>query len=144
MCQPVRPNPPPLSVLVRVMVLRITCIVYIKRMISLHPSSSYHFESLCLLVVASWLWDALAFSRVQPAALATQALKDIPLWPLIILFVTWPLLESSAFSIGLTSFVSSTRMSSTFSINNASDWFCPIRCECLETLFLMVHPNYMY
>ena len=33
----VRPNPPPLSVLVRVMVLRITCIVCIGRMISLHP-----------------------------------------------------------------------------------------------------------
>ena len=49
---------------------------------------SYHFESLCLLMVASLAWAALAFSRVQPVALATQALKDIPLWPLIILFVT--------------------------------------------------------
>ena len=33
----VRPNPPSLSVLVRVMVLRITCIVCIERMFSLHP-----------------------------------------------------------------------------------------------------------
>jgi hypothetical protein len=32
-----------------------------------------------LLTLASWLVVALAFSRVQPAALATHALKDIPL-----------------------------------------------------------------
>ena len=38
----VRPNPPPLSVLVRVMVLRITCIVRIARVISLHPSTVVH------------------------------------------------------------------------------------------------------
>ena len=33
----VRPNPPPLSVLVRVMVLRITCIVCNVEMLSSHP-----------------------------------------------------------------------------------------------------------
>ena len=43
---------------------------------------------------------ALAFSRVQTAALEPQALKDIPLWALIILFFTSPLLEyNSTFSI---------------------------------------------
>ena len=57
-----------------------------------------------LLTLASWLVVELAFSRVQPAALATHALKDIPL----ALF-------------GLTSFVSTTQVSSTFSINYARD-----------------------
>ena len=36
-----------------------------------------------LLILASWLVVELAFSRVQPAALATHALKDIPLVLLI-------------------------------------------------------------
>ena len=62
----------------------------------MHP---HHFESLCLLVVASWLVAELAFSRVQPAALATQALKDIPLAPLIFTSLALPLLESPTFSI---------------------------------------------
>ena len=39
----VRPNSPPLSVLVRVMVLRITCTVCIKRMIFLHPKAFMSF-----------------------------------------------------------------------------------------------------
>ena len=60
---------------------------------------SYHFESLCLLVVASWPVAELAFSKVQPATLATQALKDIPLAPLILASFTLPFLESSTFSI---------------------------------------------
>ena len=98
----VRPNPPPLSVLVRVMVSRITCnscnlndLKYILHI----PRHSHHFESLCLLVVASWLVAKLAFSRVQPTALATQALKDIPLAPLIFTSLALPLLESPTFSI---------------------------------------------
>ena len=40
-----------------------------------------------LLTLASWLVVALAFSRVQPAALATHALEDIPLVLLILTFV---------------------------------------------------------
>ena len=32
-----------------------------------------------LLMLASWMGRALAFSKVHPAAFATQALKDIPL-----------------------------------------------------------------
>ena len=89
---------------------------------SLHiPRRSCHFESLCLLMVASWLVAELAFSRVQPAALATQALKDIPLWPLIMLSFTLPLLESSA------SFICCS-----------SDLFLTKRFECLKTLFSMV------
>ena len=37
-----------------------------------------------LLILAYWLVVALAFSRVHPAALATHALKDIPLAFLIL------------------------------------------------------------
>ena len=39
----VRPNPPPLSVLVRVMVLIITCIVCILKMLSSHPKAFMSF-----------------------------------------------------------------------------------------------------
>ena len=46
-----------------------------------------------------WHVAELAFSRVQPAAFATQALKDIPLTPLIFASFTLPLLESPTFSI---------------------------------------------
>ena len=35
-------------------------------------------------MLASWLVVELAFSRVQPAALATHTLKDIPLAPLVL------------------------------------------------------------
>ena len=52
-----------------------------------------------LLMLASWLLVELVFSRVQPAALATHALKDIPLAPLIFASLALPLLESSTFSI---------------------------------------------
>ena len=45
-----------------------------------------------LLVLASWLVVELAFSRVHPAALATHALKDIPLAPLIFTSLALPLL----------------------------------------------------
>ena len=52
-----------------------------------------------LLILASWLVVELVFSRVQPAALATHALKDIPLTPLIFtsFALTWP--EPSTLSI---------------------------------------------
>ena len=59
-----------------------------------------------LLMLVAWFVVGLAFSRVHPAAVATHAFKDIPLA-----------------TFGLTSFVSPLRMSSTFSINNASDLF---------------------
>ena len=52
-----------------------------------------------LLVVASWFVAELAFSRDQPAALATQAFKDIPLAPLIFTSFALPLLEFPSFSI---------------------------------------------
>ena len=82
------------------MALRITCIVYNVEIFLHIPRYSYHFESLCLLVVAPWLAAELAFSSVQPAALAIrQALKDIPLAPLIILSFALPPLESSTFFI---------------------------------------------
>ena len=79
----VRPNPPPLSVLVRVMVLRITCVAP-KFVVTWNVTSiSINFQLILshdvLLMLASWTGRALAFSKVQPAALATQALKDIPL-----------------------------------------------------------------
>ena len=52
-------------------------------------------------MLASWLVMELAFSRIQPAALATHALKDIPLAPLVLTFFVLPLRESSTFSINL-------------------------------------------
>ena len=52
-----------------------------------------------LLVPAFWLVEELAFSRVQLAALAIHALKDIPLTPLIFTSLALPLLESPTFSI---------------------------------------------
>ena len=54
-----------------------------------------------LLMLASWLLVELAFSRVQPAALATHALKDIPLAPLVFASFALHSRESSAFSIHL-------------------------------------------
>ena len=50
-------------------------------------------------MIASWLVVILAFSRVQPAALATQALEDIPLAPLTLTPLALPLLESPTSSI---------------------------------------------
>ena len=52
-----------------------------------------------LLMLASWLLAELAFSRVQPAALAMHALKDIPLTPLIFISFALMLPEPSTFSI---------------------------------------------
>src|ERR1700737_2758875 len=46
-----------------------------------------------LLMLASWLMVEFDFSRVQPAAMATHALKEIPLAPLVLTSFVWPLLE---------------------------------------------------
>ena len=79
----VRPNLPPLSVLVRVMVLRIACtpskLMGVWNVTSISMSSRLTQSHDVLLMLASWIGRALASSRVQPAALATHALKDIPL-----------------------------------------------------------------
>ena len=52
-----------------------------------------------LLVLAPWLVVELAFLRVHLAALATYALKDIPLAPLIFTSLILLLLETSTVSI---------------------------------------------
>ena len=79
----VRPNPPPLSVLVRVVALRITCVipklVVTQNVTPISMNSQLTQNHDVLLMLASWIGEELAFSRVQPAALATQTLKDIAL-----------------------------------------------------------------
>ena len=79
----VRPNQQPLSILVRVVVLRITCVIP-KLVVTCNVTSISRDFYLTLshdvlLMLASWMGRAFAFSRVQPVALATHALKDIPL-----------------------------------------------------------------
>ena len=83
----VRPNPPPLSVLVRVMVLRLTCVtpkVATRDIspISMNPQLLLSHD--VLLMQSSWVGIALAASRVHPTALATHALKDFPLEALVL------------------------------------------------------------
>ena len=54
-----------------------------------------------LLMLTSWGGKALAFSRVQPEALATHAFKDIPLAHLTLISLDLPSGESLTFSINL-------------------------------------------
>ena len=88
---PVRPNPPPLSVLVRVVVLRITCVIP-KLIVTwnvspISISSQLALSHNVLLMQSSDIGRALAFSRVHPTILATHALKDLPLEPLALVNV---------------------------------------------------------
>ena len=65
-----------------------------------HAQGTHIVSTHCaLLILASWLVVELAFSRVHHAALATHALKDIPLAPFGLGSLALPSRESSTFSI---------------------------------------------